>query len=585
MRWLALIVVLFVAAPARAEVLEVFGATSDVYDVVTLQDGRIVAATSGGLVVIDHGGQRVLDARNGLPSARVRSVTVLEGARVLVGCVEGAAILDLDRGTVEAHIDVSRVARAVPLGAAIWIASADRGLFRWEAGALRHVRAGPRRARDRLSDLVAHDGALYVATMGAGVLRLDSTGRLRARITTEQGLPGDLVHDLAIDHGHVYVATSGGVARIAGRRVEAMPELDARLPGRDVRVVRPDRGAVILASYGAGAVRIDGERSTELAPAAKHVRAIATDRDALLIASDHGLERIAGDARTALLSGGLPSGDVTTLARAFGALYIGTFSHGLARIDGGAAHGIATVDRWGVDRRINDLAVTHDGDEERLWIATDRGLYWSDGRVFAPVEEAIGRVHVTDLHVDGDALWIAAARSLTRYRAGVFRTWTGTEELPVVSLQSVATDRDGNVWVGSLHGLYRFDPQRGTFERHGVASGDLPVDWVTAIAANDEGIVVGTYHGGIVFHDDRGSEGATGVPADVGWVNLHALHVDGARVLAGTLDRGLLVGERDTWRVITCADGLPSADVTAILANEDGTFWIGTRAGLVHMRI
>ena len=156
-----------------------------------------------------------------------------------------------------------------------------------------------------------------------------------------------------------------------------------------------------------------------------------------------------------MISGGLPSGDITSLARAFGSVWIGTFSGGLARLKKGEVSSVdRAVQRWGVDKRVNDLAVTKTaGGKQRLWIATDRGLWSYDGHRFerADGDSEPGKVHVTSLHVDDTgALWVGSTRTLSRRKKGKWTAWTGDAEVPMLHVHSVATDSNGRVWVGSL---------------------------------------------------------------------------------------------------------------------------------------
>jgi hypothetical protein len=111
------------------------------------------------------------------------------------------------------------------------------------------------------------------------------------------------------------------------------------------------------------------------------------------------------------------------------------------------------------------------------------------------------------------------------------------------------------------------------------------VDWVTALARHGDGIVAGTYHGGLSwlegsdFHIERE---AHGLPA--GWVNPHAMRRIGDAYFVGTLERGLVVGSRGAWSHLTVRDGLPSDDVTDVLPDGQGRAWVATRGGLARVR-
>ncbi len=600
---LALAVVLGSTSAARAQELEVrqvIGATSDVHDVAVSGD-RVLAATSGGLV-IRRGGrvERVLGAREGLLGARLRSVSVTEDG-VWAGGIEGCVLLDLggDGPRVVRELSLRRVRRVARFGGAIWVGTYGGGLYRLAGPAAdpERVDLGSHHALARVTDLEVQGGALWVSTAGAGLVRLSPEGRVLARVRA--GLADAIVWDLHATGDRLLVATLGGLSVLGPGGLERRAReavVAGRLPIRDVRAVVADGDALWVATFGAGVHRVLPGRARPVAARGAETpvaRALARGAQGVLVASERGLLGAgAGGRLSALSTGGLPSADVTALARAFGALWVGTFDSGLARVREGRveAQGRAT-ERWGLDRRINDLAVTRDGrGRETLWIATDRGLYWHDGRRFSPALDpgAPRGEHVTALHVDrSGALWVTSSRQLARLRDGAWQAWTGDERVPVMQLHAVTTTPDGDVWVGSLHGLLRFDPESGRFDRNTVSSGALPVDWVTAVLPWEGGVVAGTYHGGLAWFDGSRfrveREASGGLPA--GWVNPHAMRFIDGRLFIGTLERGLVVGRDGRWTRLGVADGLPSDDVTDVLPAGDGTAWIATRGGLARVAV
>lgn len=618
-------------AQPRYRVISTVGATAEAHDVVAT-GGRIFVATSGGLVVREGTSVRVIGVREGLPGARARSVSLVDGA-LYVGTIEGLAELDATTLDVKQTFPIRRVRRVLAFAGQRWAVGYD-GLRRLD-DPTRVISLGASHARERLTDALVVRGAsggedgergasgesgdeLLVATAGAGLLRVSNDGRVLGRVTARTGLPDDTVHALARHGDDVLVGTLGGLAVLrAGRVVRTHPLTRAseRLPVRDVRAIAIHDDDVFVATFGAGVHRISG-RSTRAFEGAREAFAMATSEAGLLVAHREGTARLEGGhleggRLVALADRSLPSADVTALARAFGALYVGTFDRGLVRVhDDGRVESLASqLARWHVDGRINDLAVTSRGGE-RLWIATDRGLFWHDGRRFVPVDHARGpgRTHVTSLHVDPrGALWVTSSRVLARWSGSAANEerWEGwgsdalsvtlatgnrdVERFPVQQLHAVHVIAHGTdatrdeVWVGSLHGLYRFDPRTARLQRHTVSSGALPVDWVTALATIDGSLVAGTYHGGLSWK--RGDRFAheterDGLPA--GWVNPHAIVAHDGALHVGTLERGLLVGTRGAWRHYTTRDGLPSDDVTAVLP-ERGGIWVGTRGGLVWM--
>lgn len=600
----ALVLSLAAASIARAqprlEVVETIGATGDVHDVVALGGERAAAATSGGLVILE--GERVvqvLGAAEGLPGTRVRAVDVIDGA-IWAASIEGLAELRAEDGTlrVARTFPVSRARRVTRALGATWAATYGGGLFRLREGAasFEPVAIGSDATYARQTDVVAVGDELWVATAGRGVVRLDASGAMRGRIRSVHGLPSDLVWDLEPDAAGALIATAAGLARAGAdgtlERRAAASRAAALLAVADVRAVRSRGASVLVASWGGGAAELEGTRLRALRGPSSRARAIAAEGARVWIADESGLLR--GDGASSarrVLGGGLPSADVTALARYEGAIWIGTFDRGLARMDrDGRVEAVrVATERWSMDPRVNDLAVTREGGTSRLWIATDRGLFVHDGRLFAPIDdpEGPGEGHVTSLHVDrSGALWVTTSRVLARLSGGRWQRWIGDAPLPIAQLHAVTTDASGAVWVGSLHGLFRFEPASGRFTRESVATGALPVDWVTAVAPWRGGLLAGTYHGGLVTRaGTRFSIEREGATLPCGWINPHAIEVRGERAWVGTLEGGLLVGEPGAWRRAGRAEGMPGDDVTDVLMLGEREAWVATRAGLARVRV
>lgn len=585
-----------------AHVAEVIGARADAYEVASIGD-RTWVATSGGVVVMR--GDRVvrtLTVRDGLMGMRARSLSRV-GTDVWVGGVDGATrfeSVDGDAPRAAETIAIPRVQRVASLEGTLFVATAGHGLLRRANGETRFtsVQIGRTPAFMHVSDLLADGASLWISTAGAGVLRLDARGRVVDRIGARAGLPSDLAWQMVRDGERLLVATSAGIAVIRGHRVDRAARETAatatlRIP--DVRSIARDNASLYASTFGAGVVRFDNAhaRFVAIADAPDNTRALAVDGNGIVVTSRDGAVRFdSRGARSTLLEGGLPSSDITALTEAFGALWIGTFDRGLARRnpDGSIDAMRIALDRWHIDPRVNDLARTQDAAHaERLWIATDRGLFVHDGRSFVPVIEshAPAREHITALHVDAHGtLWVAGSDGL--FALDPARdTWThvdGPDAEWMHPLGAVTTDANGTVWAGGLHGLFEIDPHAARITRHAVATGELPVDWITAIAPVANGIVAGTYHGGIVWfgaaHASVEREGAS-LPS--GWVNPHALAVVDGTVWFGALDRGLVVGTAGHWRALTIASGLPGNDVTAIASAGGDALWIGTRAGLARV--
>ena len=115
-----------------------------------------------------------------------------------------------------------------------------------------------------------------------------------------------------------------------------------------------------------------------------------------------------------------------------------------------------------------------------------------------------------------------------------------------------------------------------------TATSGLKHNWITALAAVGNDWLVGTYGAGVMRLSADGSVTATEATLAGVVVNPTAMAADGRLTLAGTLGRGLMVGDVTGMRWRTVTAGLPSLNVTA-LAIHDGAVYVGTENGLVKI--
>jgi hypothetical protein len=166
--------------------------------------------------------------------------------------------------------------------------------------------------------------------------------------------------------------------------------------------------------------------------------------------------------------------------------------------------------------------------------------------------------------------------------------------IPRGAVWAVAEGPGGTILLGTSRGLYL-----GTAESQGVvdrgapvteeaeskpwlllsmASGDLPDDWVTAIAARGTTLFVGTYNAGVVAVTmDAGGFSVERLGG--GYVNFGGLLVDGHTLFAATMT-GLYrrpVHAGGAWAPLPRAT--PGKDVTAVVP-WGGRIWAASRRGL-----
>lgn len=189
-------------------------------------------------------------------------------------------------------------------------------------------------------------------------------------------------------------------------------------------------------------------------------------------------------------------------------------------------------------------------------------------------------------------LWLLCACG--RLTAGVpetprFRVLGVAEGMPSSSINALARDRSGYIWIATVDGLARYDGAGFRIWRH--VPGDataLPGNIVQALHVDAEDRVwVATEFGGVSMLDAartgfRHYRRSThpGIGSDDTW----AFASRGDELWFGTADGGLhrlARGGRIT-RFTAENDGLPSNTVLALAFDATGSLWIGTDAGLAR---
>ncbi|MCL4225346.1 MAG: hypothetical protein KJZ91_12865 [Myxococcales bacterium] len=584
------------AAPAaHAAAPTVHTDTAEVRACLPLPDGGALFGTAGGLVRATADGRRraLWTATSGLPGTRIEAV-LGDGDHVWIGADGGAARVRVDgeRLAIERTLASAPVRDLVRHDGALYAATWGDGVLRVGArggGARVAFAGGARGARGRVAAMAVGDGALWAGT-AAGLFVLRGARLEPVALPRAGGAAAPAVTSLHADGARLWIATSDGLFVREGGAVRP-------LGGGYLTRVTAVGGAVVVASLGDGLRVVDRGHLVALAGAPRALRLAQAVAGAGEAACAGGLEgawlrpsRAAGWRAAPAPAPEVPSNDVAALASDGGRLWVGTFDRGLAVHDGRGWRAVAHPD---LDRRVNALLVEpRPGRASRLWIGTAAGLMVLDGDDVA----RLGR---------RDGLPGRGVLALARLRDG--RIVAGTSSGAVLvgdgapvpvgppgtrigNVWAVAEDADGWLWLGTTTGVWRgpataeakAGPRGAGWQRLAVATGHLDDDWVMAIAARGRAVWVGGYKSGVIRFDlDAPGREVTGpgVRLGGGWVNPAGLRWDGDRLLVATQD-GLKHGDgqRARWTPI---GGAPGKDVTAT-ADVDGARWIATRRGLVR---
>jgi signal transduction histidine kinase/ligand-binding sensor domain-containing protein len=261
----------------------------------------------------------------------------------------------------------------------------------------------------------------------------------------------------------------------------------------------------------------------------------------------------------------------------------------------------------------------------RLWIATFGGLVRYDGVTLSPVNpEDDLKLAVADVSTllaarDGSVWMGSNHHGPMRFSAGVIRGFGEGDGLPAGTIPLAwAEDDEGQVWMASKRGLYKFANDR--FVPRPVRGLGKVIPTALRIDANGT-VWIGSTSGLFTVVGDRIEVPAgvditapiTGLHIDrrrtlwvAAGVNLYALN-DGKSARQGQrqwsapapIAQMASDGDDNLWlatqaglvrfrdgqlQPMGAGDGMPTGEVTAVLIDRERGLWVGTRAGgLVHL--
>ena len=354
----------------------------------------------------------------------------------------------------------------------------------------------------------------------------------------------------ADQEGRILVSSDGGLARWdAGRWTEftaANGITDAGIPSLLV-----DRdGTVWMGMDGHGLARWLGYGHFESWTTAQGLgnntvwNVLRSPDSGITLATRAGCYRLDEATRTAspCRTQGLPSGEIQMMAqRADGSLWLVMTAGGIYRM----AHGTGRAQLIGDAPLTRQLFVDS---IDRLWICTNNGVFMVPPGTtqVTPVALPSGAGQVADAAEDAQgAIWLASQAGLIRWFDGNAQVLRIDDEHARQGFNTVSPATDGWLWAGGLsHGLL-----------HVRVAGDHAdrVEWVS--------------HPGVT----RSLVFFTQIDAR-GW-------------LWTGMDSGVAVFDGRAWRTFTQLDGLIWNDLNenSIFADQDGSVWIGSSGGLIHI--
>lgn len=160
----------------------------------------------------------------------------------------------------------------------------------------------------------------------------------------------------------------------------------------------------------------------------------------------------------------------------------------------------------------------------------------------------------------------------------------GIEEgLPQSSIYTMLQDKDGNIWVGTMSGLSKYNGLN--FENFNKKDG-LAENRITSSCLDKDGnIWFGHWSGGITKYDVTKKKFEEVIPGKIeSKKTINCIIQDKKGVIwFGTEGMGLIKMQGGNFSLLTLKDGLAGDVVNALMEDKAGTLWIGTSKGITQI--
>ena len=185
-----------------------------------------------------------------------------------------------------------------------------------------------------------------------------------------------------------------------------------------------------------------------------------------------------------------------------------------------------------------------------------------------------GRINSIAQDREGN-LWFGTVRGLTRYDGAQFVTFTTEDGLADNWVQSIVEDRQGNLWFGTVKGLCRYDGKE--FVTFTAADGLAQNRQHSSKGVEDRqgNLWFGTWDGGVSRYD--GHQFVTFTIKDGLVANhVHSIVEDRHGHLWFGTNEGVSRYDGTRFTTFTTEDGLAHNFVSAIVEDREGHIWVGT---------
>ncbi|MFC1976030.1 two-component regulator propeller domain-containing protein, partial [Chloroflexota bacterium] len=284
---------------------------------------------------------------------------------------------------------------------------------------------------------------------------------------------------------------------------------------------------------------------------------------------------------------GLPSGSIRGIAQDDeGILWLGIHEVGLVKFDG------QNFETWAIENEppFNKVQQILETDDGRLWFVEK----WGDEvvAIYDPGADTWDTFKVSDSDTNALAFspdgtrWFGTSDGLWRVdSSGARQHFTTNDGLPDDAITSLVFDSIDDVWIGMENGLVYHNPNDSEVPWRDFTD-HIPSPYVQTLYTDPNGNVwVGTMQSNDqpagVARADEGAIYDTWTlnqpfPEELDIVEAFAMDAENQLWMGTWADNTWQLEASGEWRRFDSNEGAPSSEILSIVAHPDGTVWFGT---------